>query len=110
MSNRRLPVYIVADCSYSMSGAPIEEVKQGILQLQDELKRDPEVIELAYISCVSFSGEGAVQVAPLSEVAKSEIDVDQLIANGGTPLGETLELLLECFDRDLIKAAPSVKF
>ena len=35
---RRLPVYLLLDCSGSMSGEPIEAVKQGIKALLSELK------------------------------------------------------------------------
>lgn len=39
---RRLPVYLLLDCSGSMSGEPIEAVKQGIKALLTELKGDPQ--------------------------------------------------------------------
>ena len=39
---RRLPVYLLLDCSGSMSGEPIEAVKQGIKALLSELENDAE--------------------------------------------------------------------
>ena len=44
---RRLPVYLLLDCSGSMSGEPIEAVKQGIKALLTELKGDPQALETA---------------------------------------------------------------
>ena len=35
---RRLPVYLLLDCSGSMTGEPIESVRQGIKMLVNELK------------------------------------------------------------------------
>ncbi|MFN7533068.1 MAG: vWA domain-containing protein, partial [Gemmatimonas sp.] len=55
MSTRRLPVYILADVSGSMQGTPIESVKSGIRQLHRDLLGDPQAIESAYLSVLTFS-------------------------------------------------------
>ena len=39
--NRKLPVYLVVDCSHSMRGKPIEMVNRGIKQMIQELRSDP---------------------------------------------------------------------
>ena len=44
---RRLPVYLLLDCSGSMSGEPIESVRQVIKMLVNELKGDPQALETA---------------------------------------------------------------
>ncbi|MBQ3447385.1 MAG: VWA domain-containing protein, partial [Synergistaceae bacterium] len=64
---RRLPVYLLLDCSGSMMGAPIEAVKQGITTLLSELKGDPQALETAYLSVITFEST-ARQVVPLTEL------------------------------------------
>ena len=39
---RRLPVYLLLDCSGSMTGEPIEAVRQGVKALLSELRGDPQ--------------------------------------------------------------------
>ena len=39
--SRRLPVYLLLDCSGSMMGEPIEAVKQGVKALLSELRGYP---------------------------------------------------------------------
>ena len=41
---RRLPVYLLLDCSSSMMGEPIEAVRQGVETLINELKNDPQAL------------------------------------------------------------------
>ena len=51
---RRLPVYLVLDCSGSMSGEPIEAVCQGVKALVADLRTDPQALETAYLSVITF--------------------------------------------------------
>ena len=51
---RRLPVYLLLDTSGSMSGDPIEAVKQGVKALISELRGDPQALETAYLSGILF--------------------------------------------------------
>ena len=53
---RRLPVYLLLDCSGSMMGEPIEAVRQGVKALLSELKGDPQALETAYLSVITFDG------------------------------------------------------
>ena len=64
---RRLPVYLLIDCSGSMAGEPIEAVKQGIKALLSELKGDPQALETACLSVITFDST-ARQVTPLTEL------------------------------------------
>ena len=68
-SMRRLPIYLLVDCSGSMSGDPIESVKQGIRVLHSTLMGDPSAVESAYLSVITFDS-GARQLAPLTEIAQ----------------------------------------
>ena len=83
MSIRRLPVYILADCSGSMNGAPIESVKSGIRALHSELMGDPSAVESAYLSVITFDSN-AQQIVPLTEI--TQFNPPEIQA-GGTAFG-----------------------
>jgi uncharacterized protein YegL len=106
VSTRRLPVYILADVSGSMQGTPIESVKSGIRQLHRDLMGDPQAIESAYLSVLTFANS-AVQLVPLTEVAAFQ--PPDLVASGNTNFGDGLRLLLDVFDRELVRTTAEVK-
>jgi len=106
VSTRRLPVYILADVSGSMQGTPIESVKSGIRQLHRDLLGDPQAIESAYLSVLTFSNS-AQQLVPLTEVAA--FNPPELTASGNTHFGDGLRLLLDVFDRELVRTTAEVK-
>lgn len=106
VSSRRLPVYILADVSGSMQGTPIESVKSGIRQLHRDLMGDPQAIESAYLSVLTFANS-AVQLAPLTEVAA--FNPPDLVASGNTNFGDGLRLLLDVFDRELLRTTADAK-
>ena len=64
---RRLPIYLLLDCSGSMMGEPIEAVKQGVKVLLSELRGDPQALETAYLSVITFSST-ARQATALTEL------------------------------------------
>ena len=106
MSVRRLPVYIVADCSGSMAGDAIEQVKQGIRTLHDNLVGDPSAFETAYLSVITFDSS-AQQIVPLTELG-SFVPPD-LTAGGSTAYGAGLKTLLDCVAREVRKSDPEGK-
>lgn len=89
---RRLPVYLLLDTSGSMSGEPIEAVKNGVQVLVSTLRQDPYALETAYLSVITFDST-ARQAIPLTEL--SSFQSPSLNATGTTALGEALELLAE---------------
>lgn len=103
---RRLPVYLVVDVSGSMSGEPIESVKNGLQMLVSALRKDPQALETAYLSVITF-GSDAQQVVPLTELAAFQ--VPEISASGCTALGEALDLVCECAKREVTKSTPEVK-
>ena len=103
---RRLPIYILADTSGSMEGAPIESVKQGIKSLQANLLGTPAAIESAYLSVIAFD-DSARQLVPLTDI--SDFVAPELDAGGVTALGSALRLLLECIDREVIRSVGKTK-
>lgn len=96
--SRRLPVYLLLDCSGSMSGEPIEAVKQGIEVLISDLKGDPQALETAYLSVITFDST-AQQVMPLTELM--DFNMPQLRASGMTALGGALQVLKDCIKTEL---------
>lgn len=104
--SRRLPVYLVLDCSGSMSGDPITAVSQGVKALLSDLRTDPQAIETAYLSVITFESV-AKQVAPLTELMSFQEPV--LISGGGTSLGAALKLLTQCIEKEVQKASETQK-
>jgi len=103
---RRLPVYLLLDVSGSMSGEPIEAVKNGVQMMQSALRKDPYALESAYISVITFESN-VQQVVPLTEVA--QFQPPTLTAGGGTSLGGALQKVVECANRELVKSTHEQK-
>ena len=103
---RRLPVYLVLDCSASMSGEPIESVCQGIKMLVDDLKGDPQALKTVCLSVITFASV-AQQISPLTEVMLFK--VPKLEAGGVTALGGALRVLRECIDKEVRKTTENQK-
>ncbi len=106
MSLRRLPVYILADVSGSMRGTPVESVKAGIRQLHRDLLTDPQAVESAYLSVITFA-DVAIQVVPLTEV--SSFIPPEMLADGQTNYGDALRVLLECFEMEVVRTTAEQK-
>lgn len=103
---RRLPVYLLLDCSGSMMGEPIEAVRQGVKALLSELRGDPQALETAYLSVITFASQ-AKQTTQLTELMLFK--EPQLEAGGATALGGALSVLRECIDREVRKNTPEQK-
>ncbi len=99
---RRLPVYLLLDTSGSMAGEPIEAVKQGVKALLMELRSDPQALETAYLSVITFDSV-ARQICPLTELMNFKEPV--IAANGITSLGAALRLLSECIKIEVRKSS-----
>jgi uncharacterized protein YegL len=98
---RRLPIYLLLDTSGSMGGEPIEQLKYGLQMLVAALRKDPQALETAYLSVITFAST-AKQVVPLTDLASFQ--PPELTAAGSTAMGEALRLLTECRDREVVKA------
>jgi uncharacterized protein YegL len=103
---RRLPVYLLLDTSGSMSGEPIEAVKNGVQILVSTLRQDPYALETAFLSVISFDST-ARQVVPLMEMATFQIP--QISATGTTALGEALSLLADKIEAEITKTSADIK-
>lgn len=96
--DRRLPVYLLLDCSESMVGEGIDGVNAGMRQLLLDLHSDPHALETVWISIITFSAT-ATQILPLSELIG--IRAPHLKVQPGTGLGAALRLLRECMAREV---------
>lgn len=104
--SRRLPVYLVLDTSGSMSGEPIEQVKNGVQMLVAALRQDPYALETAWLSVITFSSSADVAV-PLTEL--TAFQPPNVNASGGTSLGDALAKVADCASKDLVKTTASTK-
>ncbi|MDE5869276.1 MAG: VWA domain-containing protein [Muribaculaceae bacterium] len=103
---RRLPVYILLDCSGSMYGEPIEAVKNGVQVLVSTLRQDPYALETAYLSIITFDSS-AQQLTPLTEL--SAFQQPSLQASGCTALGEALSLVARKANEEVTKTTMEKK-
>jgi uncharacterized protein YegL len=103
---RRLPVYLLLDCSGSMQGEPLQAVQMGIRSLIAELKGNPQALETCWLSIITFSAS-ARQAVPLTEIGLFQEPT--LEANGTTALGEALKLLMDCIEREVRKTTADQK-
>jgi len=95
---RRLPVYLLLDTSGSMNGEPIEAVKNGVQMMISSLRQNPQAIETAFLSVITFNST-ATQLIPLTDLASFQMQ--DIKAGGTTALGEALRLTAQCIDREV---------
>lgn len=93
----RVPVCLCLDTSGSMSGEPIEELKAGVKLFYDAIRDDEIALYSAEISIVTFGGF-AHCVEDFSSLER-QTDMPSLVANGGTPMGEAVNLALDLLER-----------
>lgn len=103
---RRLPIYLVLDVSGSMTGEPIEAVKNGIKTMMSALRQDPYALETVHISIITFN-HNAEQVVPLTEIAMFQ--EPQITASGTTSLGAALSLLSDKIESEVKKTTAEQK-
>ena len=98
MTLRRLPVYLVLDCSGSMAGEPIAAMGIGIKALLGELRNDPQALETVWLSVITFAST-AQQIVPLTDI--HDFEPPSLVAAGTTALGEAIEVLRESISAEV---------
>jgi uncharacterized protein YegL len=103
---RRLPVYLVLDTSGSMSGEPIQQVNNGVQMLVSALRQDPQALETAFLSVITFD-TSAKEAVPLTDLPSFQAPT--VSATGTTALGEALSLVAECAKRDVKTASATQK-
>lgn len=96
---RRLPVYLIIDCSESMAGPAFEAVQNGLSVMLNELRGDPNALETVWLSIITFSHRAKVLV-PLTDIC--EFNNPQLTLGSGTSLGVALALLAERLKAEVV--------
>jgi len=87
---RRLPVYILLDCSESMVGEGLAAARRGIGNILSRLGTNPQALETVHISIIGFAGKAKV-LLPLTALPDATMPPIRL--GNGTALGAALELL-----------------
>lgn len=103
---RRLPVYLVLDCSESMAGPAIEAVEAGVRALVDSLRGNPLALETAHLSVITFARK-AEQKVPLTELMLFQ--PPKLSVRSGSSLGAAIRLLLNCLKKEVVKTTATTK-
>jgi len=96
--HRRLPIYLLLDCSESMAGEPWKAVKTGLAKMIQELQSDPMALETAALSIITFSNS-ARQDIPLTDIPR--LSLPRLKMGSGTALGAALRLWLDAMQREV---------
>jgi uncharacterized protein YegL len=89
-----------------MTGEPIEAVKNGVQTLISSLRQNPQAIETAYLSVITFE-TSAQQIVPLTDLASFHM-VD-IRATGTTALGDALKLVAHKLDTEVQRTTTEQK-
>jgi uncharacterized protein YegL len=97
---RRLPVYMLIDCSGSMNGDAIEAVGQGFKNLTTMLNNDPTTCDVVWFSIIVFDST-ARQLFPLCPIG--DYKELPLKVGGSSNLGRALQFLSDCVKDEVRK-------
>jgi len=97
---------MVLDCSGSMSGEPIEAVRMGLRALVSDLQGDPQALETAWLSVITYDSS-AKQAVPLTEIGSFQ--EPNISAGGTTAMGDALKTLLKSVDAEVRKTTADQK-
>lgn len=104
--NRRLPVYLLIDCSESMIGGGIEAVRSGITAMLSKLRTDPHALDTVHLSIITFDAQARVLV-PMTPLL--DFQEPTLCIRPGTALGAALKLLADCIQTEVRKTSYDTK-
>lgn len=97
---RRLPVYLLIDCSESMVGTAIETTNTAIRNMVQDLRSIPHALETVAMGVIAFSGDARLLV-PLTPIDMFQLPA--LTVRPGTGLGRALDMLVSCIGMDVVK-------
>ena len=78
---RRLPIYLLLDCSGSMDGAPIESVRRGVELFEREVREDALARQTVHVGVITFgetvdfSTQGLVSIEDFQPPVLHEMDL-----------------------------------
>ena len=91
-----------------MKGEPIAAVNSGLQTLVSSLRRDPQALETAHLSIITFDREARL-VLPLTPVAELQLPLIETPDSGPTMTGAALELLCQRVDVEVRTQSTDVK-
>jgi len=91
-----------------MKGEPIEAVNAGLRTLVSSLRRDPQALETAYISIITFDREAKV-IVPLTAIEDLQLPEITTPESGPTMTGAALELVCNRVDLEVRSVSNDVK-
>ncbi|WP_050026294.1 VWA domain-containing protein [Verrucomicrobium sp. BvORR034] len=100
---RRLPVYVLLDCSESMIGNGLRGMRTGISSMLKALRQNPHALETAWISFITFDSRAELK-SPLQSL--DEVQPPRLLVRPGTSLGSALLLLSERILQEVKRTQP----
>lgn len=87
----QVSIMLVLDVSGSMDGAPLDDAKAATQQLVAKLGGSDRVALIAFADAVDLDGVNAAREVGFTDDGRAVLDVvDQLSADGGTPLYDAL--------------------
>ena len=93
----RVPICLCLDTSGSMEGEPIEELNEGVRLFYEAIREDETAMYSAEISIVTF-GDIPQVIVDFANIDRQP-DVPKLEAGGLTPMGEAVNLALDCLEK-----------
>ena len=102
---RRLPVYLLIDCSGSMSGTPIAAVQNGVEQFAREVASDTFASQMVHVAVITFDTTAHVLTKSADTngalVPIEKFQPPKLSAEGTTSLGQALTELNKSLNNDV---------
>jgi uncharacterized protein YegL len=92
---RALPIFILADKSGSMGGEKINELNLAMREMLTSLKNVDDIRGKFELSVIGFGGNVEI-MQPLTDI--NQISLQELPANGNTPMGESFQVLASMID------------
>ncbi len=90
----RVPVCLVLDCSGSMTGDPIQELRDGVERFINEVADNEYAKDSAEICLVTFGG-GVQCLLDFENVERQSDNIPLFAASGGTPMDQAVNMALD---------------